>query len=144
RDLAMIGLDRVAGWFGSEAFTAWSAAGGTFASIEQVDAATLAEWTRDRAATIVDVRAADEWAQGHIPGARHAPLGRLPESLPHLAGAERVVMQCQGGSRSAIAASLARRHGVTAVANLRGGFAAWQGAGHPVETTPSGATAGAP
>ncbi|MFN8667087.1 MAG: MBL fold metallo-hydrolase [Gemmatimonadaceae bacterium] len=142
-ELAMIGLDRVAGWFGSEAFTAWNAAGRAFDSVEQVDPATLAEWARDETLTVVDVRATSEWDDGHLPGALHTPLGHLADALPRLAGADRLVMQCQGGGRSAIAASLARLHGISSVANLRGGFAAWRAAGLPVERTPSGATAGA-
>lgn len=139
-ELAMIGLDRVAGWFGAEAFTMWSARGRSFGSVEQVDASTLAEWLRDDAITLVDVRAIDEWDAGHIPGARHAPLGRLTDVLPQLAGARRVVMQCQGGGRSAIAASLAQLHGIGSVVNLRGGFQAWQAGDLPVEQSSSAAS----
>lgn len=142
-ELAMIGLDRVVGWFGSEAFTAWSAAGRAFGSVEQVDPSSLAEWTRDESITVIDVRAQSEWEDGHLPGALHAPLGHLADTLPRLAGANRLVMQCQAGGRSAIAASLARLHGISAVANLRGGFAAWRSAGLPVERVSSGASAGA-
>lgn len=139
-ELAMIGLDRVAGWFGAEAFTTWSARGRSFASVEQVDAATLAEWLRDDAITLVDVRAIGEWDAGHIPGALHAPLGRLTDVLPQLAGARRVVMQCQGGGRSAIAASLAQLHGMGSVVNLRGGFQAWHAGELPVEQSSSAAS----
>ncbi len=139
-ELAMIGLDRVSGWFGAEAFTMWSARGRSFASVEQVDAATLAEWLRDDAITLVDVRAIGEWDAGHIPGALHAPLGRLTDVLPQLAGARRVVMQCQGGGRSAIAASLAQLHGIGSVVNLRGGFQAWEAAELPVEQPSSAAS----
>ena len=138
-ELAMIGLDRVAGWFGSDAFTAWSAAGRSFDSIDQVDPTTLAEWQRDDALTLVDVRAVSEWTAGHIPGAVHVPLGHLADALPRLASTDRLVMQCQGGARSAIAASLARLHGISGVVNLRGGFASWHSAGHPVDYTASGA-----
>lgn len=139
-ELAMIGLDRVSGWFGAEAFTMWSARGRSFASVQQVDAATLAEWLRDDVITLVDVRAIGEWEAGHIPGALHAPLGRLTDVLPQLAGTRRVVMQCQGGGRSAIAASLAQLHGIGSVVNLRGGFQAWQAAELPVEQSSSAAS----
>ena len=44
-----------------------------------------------------------------------------------------VVVQCQGGARSAIAASLLRAAGMENVVNLEGGFADWEAAGHPVE-----------
>jgi len=44
-------------------------------------------------------------------------------------------MQCQSGSRSAIAASIAAAQGNREVWDLAGGLAAWQRAGYPVETT---------
>ncbi len=132
-ELAMIGLDRVAGWFGADAFTGWEAQGRHFDVIPQVDPDTLAEWMASGSATVIDVRAHDEFQAGHLAGARHAPLGRLPESLPTLADAPHLVMQCQSGGRSAIAASLARLRGVRHVSNLRGGIQGWQEAGFPVE-----------
>ncbi|MFP5353693.1 MAG: MBL fold metallo-hydrolase [Gemmatimonadota bacterium] len=132
-ELAMIGLDRVVGWFGADAFTCWEAAGRHFDAIPQVDAADLAHGLARGSVTLVDVRAQGEWDAGHIAAARHAPLGRLAESLPSLGGAPRLVMQCQSGSRSAIAASLARLHGITNVANLRGGIQGWQEARFPLE-----------
>lgn len=140
-ELAMIGLDRVVGWFGAEAFTAWSAAGREFDSVEQIDPPTLAEWLRHDAITLVDVRAGSEWQAGHIAEGVNAPLGRLADVLPQLASKHRIVMQCQGGARSAIAASLARLHGIAPVVNLRGGIQAWQAAELPVETTLSSVSA---
>jgi hydroxyacylglutathione hydrolase len=134
-ELAMIGLDRVVGWFGVEVFTAWAAAGHPFDAIEQVEPAALAESLRDDAVTLVDVRASHEFDAGHIQGARHAALGRLRTRLPDLDAGKPLVLQCQGGARSAIAASLARLHGVARVANLRGGIVAWQGERRPVEPT---------
>ena len=132
-ELAMIGLDRVVGWFGADAFTCWEATGRHFDAIPQVEATTLGEWLRERSATVVDVRAATEWNAGHIAGSRLAPLGRLADALPSLAGDAHVVMLCQGGSRSAIAASLARLHGIERVTNLRGGIQGWQEARLPIE-----------
>lgn len=135
-ELAMIGLDRVAGWFGADAFTCWEAAGRHFDAIPQVDATTLERWLEGGSATLVDVRAASEWDVGHIAGARLAPLGRLVEALPSLGDARHLVMQCQSGSRSAIAASLATLHGIPNVVNLRGGILGWQDARLPLEREP--------
>jgi hydroxyacylglutathione hydrolase len=61
------------------------------------------------------------------------PLGHLAEHLDALPRDRPLVLQCQGGSRSAIGASLLRARGFTNVANLAGGYAAWRDAGLPVE-----------
>lgn len=131
-ELAMIGLDRVRGWFGADAFTGWQAAGRALDQTPQVDESTLAGWLRDGRVTLVDVRTLSEWEEGHIDGARHVPLGRLPEALEALPPATPVVMQCQGGARSAIAASLARRAGLAHVSNLRGGIERWRDGHRPI------------
>jgi hydroxyacylglutathione hydrolase len=131
-ELAMIGLDRVRGWFGADALTHWQASGRHLDQTPQVDEATLAEWLRAGSVTLVDVRNAAEWEEGHIEGAVHAPLGRLEGALSSLPSAAPLVMQCQAGGRSAIAASLARRAGRRSVINLRGGIQRWREAELPV------------
>lgn len=140
-ELAMIGLDRVAGWFGADAFTAWEAEGRHFDAIAQVDAETLAGWLAKGSAIVVDVRAVGEWEAGHIADSHSVPLGRLSGALSKLGNAPHVVMQCQSGGRSAIAASLARRQGVGSVFNLRGGIQGWQETRYPVERAPVTVTA---
>jgi hydroxyacylglutathione hydrolase len=82
---------------------------------------------------VVDVRGASEWEAGHLPGAPNVPLATLAARLREIPHDRLVVVQCQSGSRSAIAASLLRANGVERVANLSGGFAAWSRAGLPVE-----------
>ena len=132
RDLALIGLDRVAGVFGADALAGWTAADRSLArygSVGAHDAAALA----GRGATILDVRSQAEWEAGHVPGTRHLPLGALPGQLDRLPAGRPVVVLCQGGGRSAIAASLLAAHGVTEVLNLSGGFTEWSAAGLPVE-----------
>jgi len=88
--------------------------------------------------TVVDVREADEFAAGHIPGAIHIPRGLLEfkvDAHPVLRDRNRrIAMQCQGGGRSALATLAMQELGYTDVVNLAGGFAAWKAAGLPVET----------
>lgn len=124
-ELSMIGLDRVAGWFGADAMSDWERQHGGLDTVPQVTTMELAERMATDALPprVLDVRADDERSGGHIPGALHIPLGRLRERLPSLGltGSESVVVQCQGGSRSVIAASLLRGRGIPA-ANLHGGM----------------------
>jgi hydroxyacylglutathione hydrolase len=135
RDLAMIGLDRIGGYIDcdEETLAAWRSAGGALGSIRTMTAQRLAERLAKGDVSLVDVRAGYEWADGHVPGARHIPLGQLPARFDELPSGP-VVMHCLTGSRSAIAASLVAARG-REVWNLEGGFAVWKQAGYPVETT---------
>jgi len=129
RALALIGLDRVAGYFST---TAIAKAGGR-ATIAQV---TVAEFARQRDKNnpvVIDVRHEREWNDGHMPSALHIPLGHLAERINEVPADRPVVVHCQGGSRSAIAASLLERLGFSGVTNLQGGMSAWAAAGLPVE-----------
>lgn len=132
-ELAMIGIDRVPGWFGADALAGWASSGHGFDVVEQVEADAVAQSLAADDVVVVDVRSVEEWNAGHVPGAVHAPLGRLRDALAHLPAEARLVMQCQAGGRSAIAASLARLSGRSDVANLRGGFDAWKARELPVE-----------
>ena len=130
RQLALIGIDRVAGWFGDSALQGWTARGRALQPTPQLSADELA--TRPDA-VVIDVRRRSEWEAGHLPGVRHVSLAELPARLDELPRDVPIVMQCQGGGRSAIAASLLQAHGFQDVANLAGGYSAWERAGHPVE-----------
>src|SRR5690606_29175115 len=77
RDLAMIGLDRVAGYFDASAIEAWARAGRALAAVERI---TPAEVERRHAAgevAVIDVRGNTEWEAGHIPGVANIPAGYL-------------------------------------------------------------------
>jgi rhodanese-related sulfurtransferase len=91
----------------------------------------------------VDVREADEYAAGHVPGARHAPRGFLevradrehPKRDPWWADRSRkLVLYCGGGHRSALAAATLHDMGFREVVSLAEGFAGWTRRGYPVET----------
>jgi hydroxyacylglutathione hydrolase len=131
-DLSMIGLDRVAGVFGAEAVAAWQAAGRPPESVRRVAPAEAAAMAGAGAA-VLDVRGRSEWDAGHIPGAVHIPLGYLDERVAELPASAPVVVHCQGGTRSGIAASVLLRAGLSEVFDLAEGFAGWRQAGLPVE-----------
>jgi rhodanese-related sulfurtransferase len=86
-------------------------------------------------ALVIDVREANEFATGHVLGAKNLPLARM-----ETAGAEfmkkkdrRVIVYCDGGDRAGKALGALKKQGFTQVANLSGGIKAWQDAGLPVE-----------
>jgi rhodanese-related sulfurtransferase len=91
---------------------------------------------------VVDVREADEFEAGHIPGARHSPRGFLevradlehPKRDPWFADRSRpLLLYCGGGHRSALAARALQSMGFERVRSLAEGFAGWTRRGHPVE-----------
>ena len=133
RDLTTVGMDAVAGYFGREALSTWARGGKELARIAQITAPELIRRLDSGRVTVVDVRTPAEWDAGHLPGARNLPLGSLPDRLDELGRDEPLVVHCQSGARSAIAASLLRARGLTDVTNLADGFADWQTSGLPVE-----------
>ncbi|GAA6140199.1 hypothetical protein NBRC116584_00170 [Hydrogenophaga sp. 5NK40-0174] len=89
---------------------------------------------RDKA-VVVDVCEADEFAQGHISGARHAPLNDLESKLPSVVKnkATPLVMVCASGARSNRAVAVAKKLGYEKVYSLAGGMGAWRKENLPVE-----------
>lgn len=82
---------------------------------------------------VVDVREADEFAAGHIPGAINVPLsGFQPTKLPEAPG-RKLVLTCLGGKRSAMALDKCGTARSAVDTHLAGGFGAWQAAGLPIE-----------
>jgi hydroxyacylglutathione hydrolase len=133
RDLAMIGLDRIAGWVSAHAIDAWIATGRPVATIARTTAADAhAQW-RAGAVALLDVRAASEYEQGHVPGALNIPLGALGSRIPEVPSDRPIVVHCQSGSRSAIAASVLAAAGRHDVQDVVGGFTDWTRLGYPVE-----------
>jgi molybdopterin/thiamine biosynthesis adenylyltransferase/rhodanese-related sulfurtransferase len=103
--------------------------------IDEVDPA-LARELASNGAVLVDVRETDEFAAGHIPGAKHVPRGYLesriegavPDRSKHL------ILYCASGNRSAYAArTLVEDLGYEHVESMRGGITLWKDRGYEVE-----------
>ena len=102
--------------------------------IERATAVALAELrTSSDPPVIVDVRSEKEWNSGHIPGSLNVPLNHLREKIASLPADRMIVVHCEGGYRSAIAASLFAQTGHARVMDLVGGFKAWAASQLPVE-----------
>jgi sulfur-carrier protein adenylyltransferase/sulfurtransferase len=85
-------------------------------------------------AALIDVREADEWAQGHVPGAVFIPRGfleqRIEQAVPDKS--REVVVYCAGGTRSAFGAKTLAELGYSRASSLTVGFTGWKEAGLPV------------
>jgi rhodanese-related sulfurtransferase len=92
---------------------------------------------------IVDVREGDEYATGHLPGARHYPRGFLEvkADLEHhkrdawlASGRERpMILYCGGGHRSALAAQSLQEMGFTRLRSMSEGWTGWTSRNYPIE-----------
>jgi rhodanese-related sulfurtransferase len=80
---------------------------------------------------VVDVREADEYAGGHVPGAVHVPLGSVPDSVDSFRSEGITLVICRTGGRSMRACEFLGDRGV-AVANVAGGTLAWVDSGRQV------------
>ncbi|CAL79413.1 conserved hypothetical protein; putative Rhodanese domain protein [Bradyrhizobium sp. ORS 278] len=112
------------------------------AEIETLSAAEAIEAAKRDDVVIVDIRDPREIErEGKIPGAFSCTRGMLefwidpqsPYAKPVFQQDKTFIFHCAGGLRSALAAKTAQDMGLTPVAHIGGGFAAWREAGGPVE-----------
>jgi rhodanese-related sulfurtransferase len=105
--------------------------------IENLSPATVAAELESGDVLLVDIREAEEWRQGSIPGAIHTSRGMLefsadPTSAYYRPGfdpAGRIILYCASGGRSALAADMLQVLGYDRIAHLDGGLKAWREAG---------------
>ena len=105
------------------------------ARIQEVSVARAEQAILD-ADVLLDVREADEFAAGHLPGAVLVPRGLLEFKLsgdPALQPRDlKVVLYCKTSGRAALAACALQDMGYLHVTSIAGGFDAWSAAGKPV------------
>lgn len=101
----------------------------------QTDVTAVHERTRSESAVILDVRTPQEFATGHIRGARNIPVQELASRLDELESLREgpIDVICHSGGRSQTATNLLREKGFQA-RNVSGGMLAWKAASLPVET----------
>jgi rhodanese-related sulfurtransferase len=100
--------------------------------VQEISVAAAEVAIRD-ADVLVDVREADEFAAGHIPGAVHFSRGLLEfkfSANPALQSRDvKVVLYCKTSGRAALAAVTLHEMGYLNVQSIAGGFDAWSAAG---------------
>jgi rhodanese-related sulfurtransferase len=86
-------------------------------------------------AVVVDVCSAEEFATGHVAGAKNIPLGELEAKLPGAVKNKQmpVILVCASGVRSSRAVGVAKKLGFEKAFSLTGGMGAWRGASLPVQ-----------
>jgi rhodanese-related sulfurtransferase len=85
---------------------------------------------------LIDVREADEYLAGHLPGAIHMSRGMLEFKMaahPQMQSRDlNIVLYCKTSGRAALCAASLAEMGYTHIKSIAGGIDAWQAAGHDV------------
>ena len=132
--LGRIGFDNVAGYL-EHGMDALGDRPDLVSKIERITAVALSEQLATTLApTVVDVRSEKEWSDRHIAGSVNIPLSHLRERATEIPNDHPVVVHCEGGYRSAIAASILAQVGRADVFDMVGGYNAWAASKLPVQT----------
>jgi rhodanese-related sulfurtransferase len=88
----------------------------------------------DQSLVVLDVRTAEEYAAGHVPGAINIPHTELAARIGELSDARSrdIVVYCRSGNRSAQALTVLRDAGFSRLFHLQGDYLRWSGEGRPV------------
>jgi glyoxylase-like metal-dependent hydrolase (beta-lactamase superfamily II)/rhodanese-related sulfurtransferase len=130
--LGRIGFDHVVGYL-DNGMQSLESRPELIAFTEHLSAQSAAELLSSHQPPLaIDVRAPREREQKHIEGSVSLPLNHLVAGLKTLPKNRPLLIYCAGGYRSSIAASLLQGRGFDSVAEIAGGFAAWEAANLPV------------
>ena len=110
------------------------AAATTDATDISMSAATVMHEQGEGPIAFVDVRDAEAWSRGHVPGAIHIPITEVGVRVSELPWEIRVVTYCDDGSLSRQAVAFFRERGMEDTYVLAGGLAAWTRAGGRVSS----------
>ncbi|CAA9398129.1 MAG: Thioredoxin [uncultured Nocardioides sp.] len=98
---------------------------------EEVDLDTFAA-RHAEGGFVLDVREADEYAAGHVPGAVHVPMNEVPSRVAELPTDQQLLVICQVGGRSRQVVQFLQAQGLDA-ANVSDGTGGWAARGWPLE-----------
>lgn len=112
----------------------WSFVGERISGISQVNTQEAVSLINHEDALVLDVREDSEWTVGHIPDARHIPLGKLSGRVAELEKFKDkpIVINCRSGHRSNRACAMLKKSGFERVHNLAGGIIAWEKSNLPI------------
>lgn len=102
--------------------------------IKHVDVPAFQKMTKSQGFVLLDVRTPQEYAEGHIQGAKNLDFSSegFASSIAELDKSLNYMVYCKSGRRSAMAAEQMRDAGFTKITDLKGGITAWKEARLPV------------
>jgi hydroxyacylglutathione hydrolase len=131
RHFVRLGYDNITGYL-AEGFPKWFKAGKQIESINTWSVHDLHEHQGDDSIYILDARKPGEREKGHISGSHHIYVGDLEQNLERVPRDKHIVVHCDAGFKSSIAASILQRNGFARVTNVLGGTRGWEAAGLPM------------
>jgi hydroxyacylglutathione hydrolase len=114
---------------------AWRNKGNLTESSGVLTAPELKNLLSRNAVTIIDVRDAEEYGFGHIPGAINFYVGQISENVGKISSEKPVVLTCSWGGRGSLAASILKHRGFKDVFNLLGGMNSWKSLSYTLESS---------
>ncbi len=130
--LGRIGFDHVSGYL-QEGMEALAGRPDLVWPTERISALEVAEeLANGNPPLLLDIRNPREWATKHVDGSVNLPLNHLQERISEIPRDRRIAVHCAGGYRSSIAVSILQQYGITNLAEMAGGLAAWEAAKLPV------------
>lgn len=99
--------------------------------MEELTVSALAEALEHGKPRLIDVRQADEYRSGHVPGAEFITMSTIPLRLADLPRDEKLYVICESGGRSYQVCSYLEQHGYDVV-TVQGGTGAWRMSGRPL------------
>ena len=138
-NMAFVGLDQAVVGYLDAGISAWMRAGYPIAVVPQMDVHTLQRRLAANDWRVLDVRAKDEWDEGHIAAAHFLPYTDMVPQLDAPAKLDKlpfppdapIAVTCASGKRSSTAISILLRHGYRRLYNVAGGMEAWRAAQLP-------------
>lgn len=128
--LRRVGLDHAVGYLDGGMF-AWARSGLPLRHVRQLSAQEIhAMMTQGPKLTLVDVRAAGEFATRHIDGAVHIPAPDLRQRHKELDKNGPIALICSTGHRSSLATALLNQQDFQEVFNVAGGMMGYSAAGY--------------
>ena len=102
--------------------------------LEPVEHEELLDRIKNNLVTVIDVRPAEEFRSGHVPGAINIPFSELQKHMDELASGDEIIAYCRGPHCLLAFNAVAelRKHGIAA-RRMEDGFPEWKHAGMPVE-----------
>lgn len=118
--LQRLGYDKVSGFL---LFKQWFVSGKPLARVRVWSVKELMNQLGNQDLFILDVRAGQ--SGGKVPGSRHVYVGDLDKHLKSLPRDKEIIIYCDSGFKTSVAASILQANGFKAT-NVLGGFKAWQ------------------
>lgn len=131
RYLLRLGFDNVYGYLAG-GFPSWYLNAEVVDKIEVWSVQELIKKQDDSSIFILDVRKVVDLEKGYIKGAHHIYVGHVQDKIDEIPRDIKVVVYCDAGNKSSVAASILKKNGYQDVVSVLGSMNAWRKAGYPL------------